>query len=289
MLGFFLFAIIMVFIGTISDELQVRNKILALKKVAQSASLSATKYYASEDENTTKAEEIAKGIVASTELGAQIVDSLTFDWDLISEPKNLIVTIPSYTEDLFWFRLLGWNEKKIENISSKANIVSSAIAINGCTQTYDVGHTYQLIYQETNMFNMTHKFSFYNRFAINAQNMFNFDVPQFIQLDTFIGQDINVEVLDCDGSTKEIIPVHINNGSCAKGCCSINFLGQFSFGGCNIIANMMCTMFDMFENFTDEMFNDIIWAEASTENCNDANLFKISFTVLDNKVVQLEY
>ena len=56
MLGFFLIAFTTVFVGTISDEMEVRNKILALKKIAQTASLSAAKYYVNENKDTNKNE-----------------------------------------------------------------------------------------------------------------------------------------------------------------------------------------------------------------------------------------
>jgi len=180
MLGFFLFAFGMIFLGAVSDQLTVRNKVLALKKVAQTASLSAAKYYINEMPNTIEAQDIANKVVSSTPLGKEVVDDIEYDWQPNDiDPDSLIVTIPSYKQDFFWFRLIGWDSKEIKNISSKVNIVRSTqkdeaddflpIAVNGCSEEYNVNTTYNKLYETVDAYDENDSIAFYS-LAFNFKN-----------------------------------------------------------------------------------------------------------------------
>ena len=189
LLGFFLFVLIIGFFGIISDQLMVKNKILALRKVAQTASLSAAKYYVNEEQNTTKAEEVANKIVNSIPLGNEIVDSLVYTWKkpLGSPiPTSVDVNITSYTQPMFWSRLLRWDEKVIKNISSKANIVVKPIenieeaddfvpiAVNGCGKTYNIGTTYTKLYKTNDTYDVNDSIAFYSLIFDFTNPMKNF-------------------------------------------------------------------------------------------------------------------
>jgi len=152
MLGLFVIFFSVVFLGTVSDKITLKNKVNKIRNILQTASLSAVKYYIDEDNNTKAAENIARGIISQNKLGADINSSLEFTWHLDSDPNNLVVRLPSYNQKLFWFKILGWNDKNITNMSSKTNIVVqnptdgfAPIAINGCNQTFTKGDTLELL------------------------------------------------------------------------------------------------------------------------------------------------
>jgi len=155
MIGFLLIFSSVIFIGTVSDKVAVTNKVAKIRKTLQTASLSAAKYYIDVNTSTSDAEKISRNLICQTKLGAEINSSLGFDWNLTAEPNYLIVTLPSYKQDLFWFKFLGWNDKNITNMSSKANIVNvnptdgfAPIAINGCDKTFDTGDEISLLLGE---------------------------------------------------------------------------------------------------------------------------------------------
>ncbi len=171
MLGFFLISFTTIFIGTVSDELQMRDKYQDLKKVTQTAVLSASKYYI-QDNDTDNAEDIAKGIIEQTKLGSKISNDIEFIWDFDNEPNNVIATIPTYKQELFWFRLLGWNEVPIDDVSAKANILNQPleeaddfvpIAVNGCEDPdkFVAGESFDFLYKTYDAFNANDGIAFY--------------------------------------------------------------------------------------------------------------------------------
>ena len=176
LLGFFLLVLIIGFFGIISDQLMVKNKILALKKVAQTASLSAAKYYVNEEQNTTKAEEVANKIVNSIPLGNEIiekiVDDINYTWKPDeTNPTSVDVNITSYTQPMFWTRFLPWlkwKHRNIDGISSEASIVTITdaddfvpIAVNGCSQELIPGQEYDFLYKTFDLFDVNDNIAFY--------------------------------------------------------------------------------------------------------------------------------
>ena len=173
MLGFFLISFVTVFVGTISDELQMRTKYQSLKKITQTAVLSAAKYYLDhQDEQDVEedAENIAKGIIEQTKLGKEISNDIVFNWDFDSDPNNVIATIDEYTQELFWFRLLGWKEAPIENVSAKANIVEQTIeeadnfvpiAVNGCSQDFNKGDQFDFLLKAYDLYDPNDNIGFF--------------------------------------------------------------------------------------------------------------------------------
>ncbi len=154
MLGFFLIAFTVIFIGTVSDELKARSKYTKLKKVVQTAVLSASKYYINNENDEDIAQSIALSIIQEIPLGDEVQDSIEFVWDFESEPQNVIATISQYNEEFFWFRLLNFDSINFTNISAKANIIAKdleivnnfvPIAVNGCTQELESGTEYDFL------------------------------------------------------------------------------------------------------------------------------------------------
>lgn len=142
LLGFVLFSGIFILIATVNDDTTVRNKYYNLKKLTDQAALSAAKYYNANDD-TVGAENIAKNMLNETKLGLEVIDNITFIWDFVNLPNNVIARITNYEENLFWYRLLSLNSFNFEIIESKANLVSSVLtstpsfaplAINQCNR-----------------------------------------------------------------------------------------------------------------------------------------------------------
>jgi hypothetical protein len=142
LLGFVLFSGIFILIATVNDDTMVRNKYYNLKKLTDQAALSAAKYY-NINKDTINAEKIAKDMLSETKLGLEIKDNITFSWDFINNPNNVIASISNYKENLFWYRLLSLNSFNFEKIESKADLIPSTLtstsnfaplAINQCNR-----------------------------------------------------------------------------------------------------------------------------------------------------------
>ena len=178
MLGFFLISMVLVFVATVSDELKVRNKHANLKKLVQTAVLSASKYYTNENNDTTEAQNIALGVVEQSKLGAQVKNSIEFTWDFISDPSNVKAKIENYEEDMFWYRLAGWDSFTFDIIEAKANIIASPadelltidevsdfmpFAINNCGQENGIqpGESLSFIYKAYDIYDANESTGFY--------------------------------------------------------------------------------------------------------------------------------
>ena len=142
LLGFVLFSAIFILIATVNDDTTARNKYYNLKKLTDTAALSAAKHY-NINQDTISAENIAKEMLNETNLGLEIVDNIVFIWDLVNLPNNVIARVTNYQENLFWYRLLSLNSFNFENIESKANLVTqnltntnsfAPLAINECNR-----------------------------------------------------------------------------------------------------------------------------------------------------------
>ena len=147
MIGFLLLSGIIIFIATVSDDLVVKNKLMNLKTVTDNTSLALAKHYI-ENENIENAEEVATNLLFNNELGTEVSDSITYTWDLISTPKTVTVTIPSYSQPTFWYKIIGKDSFELINVESKAEIVSvdpistetitlAPLAINNCGREDD--------------------------------------------------------------------------------------------------------------------------------------------------------
>lgn len=140
LLGFVLFSGIFILIATVNDDTTTRNKYYNLKKITDNAALFAAKHY---DINQVEqdAQDEALDSISQTKLGLEVVNSIQFVWNLENKPYSVIARIPSYDENLFWYRLLSLNSFNLGAIESKANISKKIItntanfaplAINQC-------------------------------------------------------------------------------------------------------------------------------------------------------------
>ena len=142
LLGGILLSAIIVFVATVADERVVHTKITSIKKITENAALAAAKHYVI-NENMINAESTSDNIIAQSTLGAEVVDSLLYNWDLVSDPNTVTVTLPTYSQDTFWYRLLDKESFTLENIESQAEIIVdnpisdtsntlAPLAINNC-------------------------------------------------------------------------------------------------------------------------------------------------------------
>lgn len=344
MMWFIIFFMTIVFIGGVSDILNVRTQIQEIRKIVQTAVLSASKYYIT-DKDIVKSEEIATNIIENIPLYKKIEQSgisIEFKWYIDDVeinyqdeiPNNVRASISGYSVDMFWFRLAKWYNYTIDKIEAKANIIVEdlnvvdnfvPIAVNGCTQEFEVGKTYDFLLKSYDLYSDTDNVGFFavydpsggqSSFAhfknlvddvmkdkksifniadnisvatVNAIDIKN-DVKQIAQsfgISGFPGKDMSIAVVDC-GSTADSLIV--------KRILPIKMNAVFCGKCCAFMGvclprpmSMMCVFFDMLYDLTGDVFNDIGWA-TSVNTCNHNELFRINFEVLSNKdKVILEY
>ena len=136
LLGLFLFVVLIIIGATVSDNMQARNKYYNLKKITDNAVLTLAKYYVNVEENSLHAENIYNEMLKKTKLGNEVKDSITYTWDLVSEPNTVIAEIPSYTEETFWFKFLGLNSF---DLKAKSKAIISTSDSNKATSLYSNG------------------------------------------------------------------------------------------------------------------------------------------------------
>ena len=144
MLGLLLMSSVIVFVATVSDDMVVKDKITELKKITDNTALALGKHYII-NENIVDAEIVGDALLDQTNVGAEVKDSLLYTWDLINEPNSITVTVPSYSQNTFWYKFLGKDTFLLENIESKAEIIVqdpikdisetlAPLAINNCNR-----------------------------------------------------------------------------------------------------------------------------------------------------------
>jgi hypothetical protein len=166
LLGFLIMASIIVFVGTTADDTAIKNSYFNLKKVTDSLAITLAKHY-SENENQNDAEVIADGILDATGVGQSVSPYISYTWDLVSNPKNVKVTITNFPYIPFWYKFLGKENFIFQNIESKANIIVIEdfpitsevddfipLAINGCSQTIEPPLELSVFYRAYDVFNV---------------------------------------------------------------------------------------------------------------------------------------
>lgn len=144
LLGFVLFAGAIALIGTLSDEIVVHNKMNDIKNLTTNTALAAAKHYMI-NEDTAQAETVANNILTQSKVGAEIVGSITYNWQLLTEPFYVDVSLSNYTQDTFWYRFFQKDSFTIPEIESRAQIVDgdpfktdsdilAPLAINQCNR-----------------------------------------------------------------------------------------------------------------------------------------------------------
>lgn len=136
LLGLFLFATLIAIGATVSDNMEARDKYYNLKKITDNAVLTLGKYYINVEENTASAENVYTSMLEQTKLGNEVKNSITYTWDFVSEPNSVTATIESYSQETFWFKLVGLAAFDLK-AQSKANI--SVVDLDTPTSSYSSG------------------------------------------------------------------------------------------------------------------------------------------------------
>lgn len=145
LLGGILLSAVIIFVATVGDDIVVKTKITALKKITENAALALAKHYVI-NESINDAETVGNDLIAQTTLGTEVVDSLVYTWDIVSEPKTVTVNLPTYDQTTFWYKFLDKGSFTLTNIESQAEIITSdpisdtsdtlaPLAINNCNRT----------------------------------------------------------------------------------------------------------------------------------------------------------
>lgn len=100
-----LVAITLGLVATYSDQEDARVTVHQLKHITDNAALSAGKYYMDVEENTNNAENTANNIIDEYNLSDSI--SVTYTWDLVSNPNTVTASVTSYEHSNFWFRFFN--------------------------------------------------------------------------------------------------------------------------------------------------------------------------------------
>lgn len=318
LMGFIIISMITLFVGTISDEFSARNKHKNLKEVVQTASLSAAKYYIYQNEDTQEAEDIALGIVEQTPLGLEVKDDIVFTWDFDVDPNFVKATIPTYSHDNFWFRLLQWDSVSFDNIESKANIISVILdelpildetsnflpfAINECGQEgIKPGDSFSFIYKSYGIFDTNDSTGFYGLDPSNPDRddgsqsgfaHFKNEVLDFNRLNTkqYLVDSDQASIENDAQQLASTLEVHkfdepMNISIALIDCNSTKDDIYIS----NIVdvnlSNIYCghkqtpddTIEDVFENETG--FETIVWVNwVESKDCSQSGLFRIDIDV----------
>jgi hypothetical protein len=172
LLGLFLFATLIAIGATVSDNMEARDKYYNLKKITDNAVLTLGKYYINVEENTMAAENVYSSMLEQTKLGNEIKNSIVYTWDFVNEPNSVTATIENYSQETFWFKLLGLAAFDLK-AESKANIsvvdldtptssYSSGIApfaVND--QSFTIGDSFDITYDLTSNLQFSNKDTFY--------------------------------------------------------------------------------------------------------------------------------
>ena len=144
LLGGILLSAVIVFVATVGDDIVVKTKITALKKITENAALALAKHYVI-NESINDAETVGDDLIGQTTLGTEVVDSLVYTWDIVSEPKTVTVNLPTYDQNTFWYKFLDKGSFTLSNIESQAEIITAdpisdtsntlaPLAINNCNR-----------------------------------------------------------------------------------------------------------------------------------------------------------
>jgi len=145
LIGAVIFMVLIVLGATLSDDTEARNKYYKLKRLTDNAALSAAKYYTNVENDVDASELIANNMLDHTDLGKEIKNSLVYTWDFISNPNTVTVSLPSYTQDTFWYKFIDLDSLQLK-ASSQAQIIPAGdilhtsdltpFGVNGCDESH---------------------------------------------------------------------------------------------------------------------------------------------------------
>lgn len=156
MLGFFLFASLVIFGATVSDEYEARNKAVKLQEITKLTTRALAKHYMY-NEDMDAAEVIANNILSETKVGQELMDNnfISYLWrDLDGDglPNVVTSTIAGYQQDSFWFKFIDKDEFNLPSVDwteyvtkDESDIISIVMRYGGSNAGYhNMIGTYEL-------------------------------------------------------------------------------------------------------------------------------------------------
>jgi hypothetical protein len=156
MLGFFLFSASIIFVATISDEYEARNKIDDLRTLSKNTTRALSKHYMY-NEDISLAEGVADEILDATKLGKEVLTKglISYTWRDIDNdnlPDVVTTSINGYIQDNFWYRFLDKNTFSLPEVNwseyvtkEQSDIISISIKYGGSNAGYyNMIGTYEL-------------------------------------------------------------------------------------------------------------------------------------------------
>jgi len=156
MMVFFLFATLIVFAATITDEFVARNKALKLQEIAKNSTRALAKSYMY-NEDMSESQNINNEILGETKLGNELlskglIDYVWRDTTGDGEPNVVTTTISGYVQDNFWFKLLDLDSFSLPEVNwteyvtkDQSDIISIVMRYGGSNAGYhNMIGTYEL-------------------------------------------------------------------------------------------------------------------------------------------------
>ena len=140
MLIFFIFAALIFFGATVSDEFAARHKVYTLDDLAKNLTRAIAKHYMY-FEDIQEAQTIANNILLETTTGQEVFNNnlVTYTWkDLTGNgnPDTITTTIEGYAQDNFWYRFLDNDNFALPKVEYSAYVTKDESDITSIYVTY---------------------------------------------------------------------------------------------------------------------------------------------------------
>ncbi|MEA1915536.1 MAG: hypothetical protein U9N30_09515 [Campylobacterota bacterium] len=310
-----LLVMIIIFVATVNDEASARNKLYNLKGVINTSAYSMGSYYMFQEENTSNAEDVSDDILDQTPLGSEIKNAVTYTWDLVSEPRTVTTVINNYVQENFWYKFLDQ-----DSFSLKATAIAQLhrgyvdnfvpIAINGCSQTFEVGDTFEYLLKSYDLYDDNDNVGFFGLYPegggqssfAHLKNLVH-DVMHDTDSEFTLDDEMNVSTVDSSTIANDVkqiaqsfaisgfstTPMSIVETGCGSTAddliitrvFKISMEGVYCGDGCFNPAINACELTDL----NGGIFTAMDW-DTSVSSCNSEDFFKIKFTI--DEILQKE-
>lgn len=140
MLGFFLFAALIIFGATVSDEFEARNKASKLEQMAKNSTRTLAKSYMY-NEDMIESQNINNEILKNTKLGLELLNNnhISYTWRDTTgdgEPNVVTTSIEGYKHDTFWFRFLELDSFSIPKVDWTEYVTKDQSEISSIVMRY---------------------------------------------------------------------------------------------------------------------------------------------------------
>lgn len=314
-LGFFLLIMLVFIVATVNDERSARDKYYSLKNLTNASVLAMGNYFLLVDEDQANAEGISDGLLDKSQLGTSIKDDIVYTWDMDSNPRTVTASISNYQHPNFWYRFMNFNFFTL-NATSTAKLNNGyvtnfvPIVVNGCTQTFNVGDTFDYLLKSYDLYTDTDNVGFFGAYdpssgqssfshlknlidIVMAGGISEFDLDEQLNVATVDSTEIENDVKQIAQSfaiaSFEATPMSIVVAECdstadnliIEKVLKITMNGVYCGDGCINEALTDCQLTDL----TGGVFTSMDW-DTAVSSCNSEEFFRINFTI--NEILKKE-